>query len=210
MPSQHKYGMGKTGKSFELELPSGETCLMRKLGIQELIGSGLLDSFDSLTSLIKDLHLDRVATGRVKQQDQQEMMATLVQNPEKWKKFQEMLDGVVVAAVIEPKVYPAPEPGESRMEDVLYVDQVDFADRSEVMKAAMAGVIQGVGELEPFREGSTEDLSVLDDVAGLSRETKRAAKRAKRGSGSVPGPGGDHIRKGHGSGHRGRIQQAQD
>lgn len=203
MPTQTKYGLGVTGsEAFELLLPSGNTCLVRSLGIEALISAGLLENFDGLTSMVKDLHLDRVAKGKAnKPEEDESILRSLIKEPEKWGSFQKMLDGILVAAVVEPKVLLAPDPNDQRdwrKEGVLYADQIDFADRVAVMKAAMKGVSAGVDDLKPFRAGSTEDLPDLGDVAGLPREAKRAAKRAKRGSGSVSGSGRDHIRKGDG------------
>lgn len=203
MPTQPKYGLGVSGgKTFELPLPSGETCLVRSLGIEALISSGLLENFDGLTSMVKELHLDRVASGRAtKAEDDEGILRSLVKEPHKWASFQKLLDGVVVASVVEPKLYAITDPNDQtdpRQPGRLYVDQVDFADRVAIMRAAMKGVSAGVDDLKPFRKGSTEDLPDLGDVAGLPREAKRAAKRAKRGSGSVSGPGRDHVRKGDG------------
>jgi hypothetical protein len=139
-PKGKKYGLGHK-KSFELDLPSGETCLVRRTGIDGLISAGVLDSLDSLTGMVKELHLDRVAGHKPKtgEPDEQETLLALIKDKERWNSLMDLVNAVCAYAVVEPAVSLPPEPGKPRDPEMLYTDQVDLPrDRQDAGDAAIS------------------------------------------------------------------------
>lgn len=72
----------------------------------------------------------------------------------------EMIDRVVVAYVIAPKVTPAPPEGTPRKPNVLYVDDVDLEDKGFVFSFVVGGtanIVKWREEVAPQTEGGESD-----------------------------------------------------
>jgi hypothetical protein len=168
MPS-NKYSLGTSEETFEIPLPSGNTCLARQMGPEQLISSGLVDQLDLLTGMVSDLHVERVLKGKpgkavAKAQEkkaQQEVLNSLLKDKVRWHALVDTLNKVVVECVVEPRVKPVPRDGEEREGDSLYVDKVDLADKIAVFTACLGGSLEKVKAMMPFRGGSK---AAVDDV----------------------------------------------
>lgn len=171
-PSKGKYGFGKVKTTHELELPSHEdpddpssphnVCLVKRPGVQGLMKAGVLDSFDSLTSLVQTEHIDR-ADGKAEFKREQaaragqdyDQTALLKDDPKKIIEALALIDRVVLFCVVEPKLTAAPESEEDRDPEVLYVDEIDLDDRMFILNYVMGGS----KDLETFRKGSGGGLA---------------------------------------------------
>lgn len=180
MPSNEKtkkkYGLG-VRKNFEHKLPSGEVCLMRRLTIDDMIELGLLDRIDSLTSIVATEHVGRV-TGTPQQRaaaaealakldadsaEGRKALLDVMRDKSKWESLQEFINGIVVAAVVEPELKPEPPKDHAPEWGVLYPKDVDLADRMSIMQEAMLGMLPGIQAMEPFRQGSGQAVVDLPE-----------------------------------------------
>lgn len=157
------------GGNVELTLPSGQLCLVRRVGAQKLMEEGVLDNFDSLSSLVHTEHISKKGKSSPAQRKKEAMsdeitIRNLVKDPEKLRQVTAMLDKVVMAAVVAPPILPVPEPdaetGEAKREDgAAYIDWVADEDKAYVMQY----VFGGTRDLERFREELAELGDGVDD-----------------------------------------------
>lgn len=146
MPGQtKKYGLGRATNAIELDLPSGNTCLVIRPGVQGLIKHGLLDSLDTLTSLVQINHIDS--------KDPKAMAKAVndfAQDPKKILEASRIIDQVLCYVVHEPKVLMPPESDSERDPGSLYADEVDEEDKLFIFQY----VVGGTRDIESFREQS--------------------------------------------------------
>jgi len=167
-----KHGSGwkksSPNAATEVTMPSGETAMLRRPGVQGLISEGLLDSLDTLTALVSNETIPK-AEGRPGVNLEQVAQQLKQVGP-----MLEFIDKIVVHVVAEPTVLPVPyvlnEDGTpsldgqgnkieaDRDEDAVYVDYIDLQDRTFIMNFAVGGMT----DLAAFREKS------LEAVGGVS------------------------------------------
>lgn len=172
--SKKTYGLGLSSHSFELELPSGNTCLAIRPGAQGLIKAGLLDSMDQLTAMVQTEHIDSKDPRKMAQAVQ-----ALAVDTEKLLEGLEVVDRCVAHVVQEPKVWldepevdkktgkPVFETVEDskgrsverpvykpRQSGRIYADQVDLEDKMFIFQWAVGGT----ADLKSFREQSEQLL----------------------------------------------------
>lgn len=182
MPSKtktnKKYGISQQAGVREVDLPSGHVCLVRSLGPEELIQAGLLDSMDSLTATVADLHIQRVTKGkpgkRMAEVRQEQAILELIKDRKKWEGLQAMLNGVLPIAVVEPEVRPAPTSEEDRVEGVLYADRVNLYDKITIFNAALGTELDKVRAMEPFRGGPEGPVADVGDEPDVPTATEPA------------------------------------
>lgn len=150
------YSLGKKGSAsdaeFDLVVPSGALCRVKRPGPMGLIKMGLLDSLDSLTSLVQTEHFDR-AEGRAKLSDA-DAIRDFAANSEKVQAGFELIDKITCGVVIEPEISPIPLdaeghplPREEWDPNLTYVDSVELHDKIYIMQF----VVGGTPDLESFR-----------------------------------------------------------
>lgn len=172
MPASNKkrkdgksYSMG-AAKAVELELPSvndnGEhnVCLVRRPGPQGLVKMGVLDSLDSLTSLVaaKITGIEKGSDTAGSGLPDKETMKALSQNKQQLAEALDLIDRIVTHVVVEPKVLPVPAEGEERDEDALYIDEVDLEDRVFIMDFAVGGS----SDWNSFRQRSAANVASVE------------------------------------------------
>lgn len=203
MPSP-QYSLGKKKETYEHTVPSGEVCLLKKLGLNDLIAGGVLDSFDELTAMVKEMHLDRVAGKPNQESVTDEATLTILQDPIKRRNLLTVADSVTVLAVVDPQVWPVPDPkaanasDRERKSDRLYVDDVDMLDKFSIMSQSIVGIQESMAAMKPFRPGSEPNLADVAAGKNLPHKAKQAAKGKKRRNGVLPGPSSDSVRNGDG------------
>ena len=194
MPSNNKskktktartdYGQGwkqKKNEGYDLELPSGNIVLVRKPGVEELLARGILDSMDSLTSIVSHETIPKAEGKRVV-----DAAKLLAGDGAQFKKIMDQMNKVVLYCVMEPKLAPVPtqhdldvwneqNPDDRRhttheMRDpqVLYVDEVDVQDRSYIMQAGMGAQV----DLAEFRKSTEEAVGSLHALEASADETE--------------------------------------
>jgi hypothetical protein len=168
---------------MDLQCPSGQLCQVRRPGVAGLVKAGVLDSLDSLSSLVKTDHIDRVERGLDPHVSAEEVQA-LARNKDGLVKALALADKVAVYCVTQPKLSEIPlvrnpVTGEPELDDdmlpmeiplegrvslkthtpeTVYVDQVDLGDKMFILQF----VVGGVSDLESFREGLAQTVGGLD------------------------------------------------
>jgi hypothetical protein len=127
----------KSVKSVELEVPSGNTCLARRVDLRKLLNAG------SIPNLLMPAVREAM---KGKKFDAEELMKDI--DEDKIKQMLDLMDMIVVDCVLRPKVHPAPATEEARSDDILYVDEVDFEDKQFIFQWATGGS----RDLERFRQ----------------------------------------------------------
>lgn len=156
MATNAKEWKKKSAKSYELEVPSGNVCLVRRPGpsiFAELSGSIPNSLLGEVLPLLEEAER-KGKTGDsspVPPEALAELQDKILKSPQQLSEIVMMADEVTVRCVVEPVVHRVPEDGE-RDEDKLYVDEVDFEDKIFIMNF----VVGGTANLERFREGTQE------------------------------------------------------
>ena len=128
-----------------LDLPSGNTALVRAVGMQTFMQQGYIPN--SLMSTVQE------AITKGKAPDLSKVEVT----PQALQEMAEMMDRVCVYCIVEPKVLPVPADEDERDEESLYIDEVDLADKTFIFQFAVGGT----RDLEKFREGLPEGVGAL-------------------------------------------------
>lgn len=142
-PSAYAASAWGTQTQFEVTTPSGQMCLCRELTVERLIEMGLLQAINSLESLVGNQVLPKAEGQPVVQVDMGELMA----NPEKLTAVLDLVNTIVVEAVVAPQIYPVPAEGEQRVNGLIYVDSIGMTDRF----AIFGEVTGGLENLSQFR-----------------------------------------------------------
>ena len=72
----------------------------------------------------------------------------------------EMVDSVVVASIVEPKVHPDPEEDEEADDDLLYVADIDDEDKMFIWQWALGGT----SDVETFRLEARADMDAVAQI----------------------------------------------
>lgn len=158
-----KYGLGKASQRIELELPSGETCLVVRPGVQGLIGAGILDSLDTLTGLVQSELIDSKDP-----RNAQKAVKALAENPQDLLKAMDLVDKVVCYVVKAPEVLMPPADASERDAEALYADEVDLDDKMFIFQF----VVGGTRDIEQFRKESQELLGGVPAFQDVSLPTE--------------------------------------
>lgn len=173
--TENKYAATVWGqaKFQDLEVPSGQLCQVRMSGVQQLIGAGVLDSADTLTSLIDEKHIKRTQSrGKAPAKPRVEGDAlknpdgtttkvdtnSLLKDPEKLARVFELVDKVTAHMVVQPEIkrpvklnekgVEIPLGGDEREDGVVYTDMIDLQDKMFIFQYAVGGDT----DLESFRQ----------------------------------------------------------
>lgn len=153
----------KQAQGVPLEVPSGNTCLARPVGMQVFLQQGMVPN--SLMPIVN------AAINEGKQFSLKELDLT----PEKITDVMTLVDAVVCFVVTEPKVYPTPMrptgdgegdtafqepvPVEERDDSRLYVDEVDLEDKMFIFQFSVGGT----RDVERFR---AEQAALVEPLPG--------------------------------------------
>lgn len=147
-----------------LDLPSGNTALVRPVGAMAFLEAGLVPN-----SLVPYLQQVIEAAEKGKELSPKDTLKALKEDPDQIAGVIQMTDAVTCHCVVRPPVQPVPpwitevvdgeevkRPG-PRAPDLLYVDQVDIDDKLFIMQFALGGTRQ----LEPFRAELAANVASL-------------------------------------------------
>lgn len=145
----------KSGLARELTLPSGNVALVRRVGLDVFLREGRVPN--TLLPVMRGALAGKRMT--LKNEDLSEQM------------IQDMLsmqDTVLVACVVEPKVFNVPQNEDDRDPEKLYADEVDLIDKQFVFQWAVGGT----SDVEKFRERSNELMGSLHPGEGVGPTTE--------------------------------------
>lgn len=151
----------KASRGTPLRVPSGNTCLVKVLGMEAFLQQGMIPN-----SLMRYI-TGALAKGKPPSQ-QPEFLSLETLNPAELEEIIGLFNNVVVAVVIEPKVYPVPPEGEAKDDQLLYVDEVAFDDKVFIFQYAVGGT----RDLEKFRSELTADVEAVQDGTGVALPTQ--------------------------------------
>lgn len=186
-------GKKATG-NVELELPSGNTCLLRRLQPEAFLTSGLIP--DSLTAMVQ-------TAIKTKKGLPPNAMKQIADDPKKLRQALQMTDEVVCYVVVEPECLMPPKcshemaggrlcdeyvdtddkrhedkahpdfhhfvEGE-RDDDTLYADEVSLEDKQFIFQFAVGGT----ADVERFREELSRNVGNVPNGKGNKNKAKRA------------------------------------
>src|SRR5687768_14964862 len=134
----------------DLTVPSGGTCLVRRIAMEDLISSGLVDDLDFLSTMVERKHIGPKAkvvnkeaarsgnpakrsraTKKTTELDEtrQGIAALRELGKDNLVRLVHMMDQVAMACVVKPKLHPVPaENPDERDPDKIYIDFVDLPD----------------------------------------------------------------------------------
>lgn len=179
---------------YDFVLPSGDTCLLRKLDPLVLTEYGLVDKLDFATSVVVNKHqananlsnVERIKRDRARQEgklEEESEVATGIldalggeEAAKNSRDFREVLNQVMILGVVAPVLSLPPEPGKPRVRGLFYVDGVPFSDKMAVFKELM----KGVRSVEQFLEKPEETVGVVAPEPGVRAAPKRAPRARKR------------------------------
>lgn len=136
-----------------LELPSGNTCLVRKTSLEVFLAKGMIPN--SLLPIVTKALRD----GRSPADDDLEV------DPDMLSDMVELFNSITLHCVVEPEVRSVPRDDEGKVvplserdQDAIYVDEVDFDDKAALFEWAISGVNR-------FRPSGGEPNSSVADVS---------------------------------------------
>lgn len=135
-----------------LELPSGCSMRIKKVGMQTLISLGIMPN--SLMSIAQKAVGKGQQVGEGMSDD--EMMA-LINDPKKIREIGEFMDKMLCVVAVEPEVHPIPHAGVERDETKLYVDEVDEEDKMFIFQV----VTGGTTDVAEFREETSATMAAI-------------------------------------------------
>jgi hypothetical protein len=138
----------KDKKLKPVEMPSGNTGIIRRRPLQAFLKAGLIPN--DLLPIIQEA----LKAGKTEIKPEE-----IMQDDKKVVGVLELIDVVVVACMVEPEVLPAPVKESERDEDLLYVDEIDWDDKQFIYTYA----IGSVADLEAFREQQKANVEVVPD-----------------------------------------------
>lgn len=146
---------GGVGGLEDVTVPSGQTCLVRRPGMEGLMKAGVLHNVDSLSQVVNEKHLKRVA-GKAEEAPDIDM-SSLMKDDEGMAEVLNVVDKVICYVVVKPEVHRTPDDSTRRQPGVVYADMIDLVDKMALFNFAVGGT----REMESFRGG------LLDVVGGL-------------------------------------------
>ncbi len=162
----------KAKVTTELELPSGEVCKVKRVGLEKLLAANVIP--DSLTPMA-EAAVQRGQGKAAKKTSDQDLTA-MARDPQKMIEALDAFDRITEMVVLEPPVVWHKRPVEGienvkyeeipeseRDEDVLYTDEVDAMDKMFIFNF----VVGGTRDLEKFRTEFGQSLAGVQPVADV-------------------------------------------
>lgn len=157
---------GGVGGLEDVTVPSGQRCLVRRPGMEGLIKAGVLHNVDSLSQVVNEKHLKRVAG---KKEEAAEIdMSSLMNDDEGMAEVLNVVDKVICHVVVKPEIQRTPDDVTRRQPGVVYADMVDLVDKMFLFNFAVGGT----REMESFRGGLLDAMGGLEAGEGVHVSTE--------------------------------------
>jgi hypothetical protein len=166
--------------------PSGQTCLAKKVSIDDMLTKGILSDADALTASITQ-YTRTITKGGPKGEKTQELdMGKMLGDTEAMGAIIGLADKALPHIVVSPvvklhytrrtigkTVVQKSIPPEDREQGVVYTDQIDFGDKMWLFEWAVGDM----SRLLSFRGGSADAVAGVVDGTKSPRPAKRASRR---------------------------------
>jgi hypothetical protein len=160
--SKKSYGQGwGQAQKVDLTCPSGAVCEVRRPGVNGLIKAGILESMDSLTSLVSQEVIPK-AEGKPTIDAK-----ALMGDPQKFQDMLDMLDKVVLYCVTQPDLNPVPVVmiDETRTVEVLDPESNTYTgEQREELTGRQVPMLDDKGRPVPLPEEDREPGFYIDQV----------------------------------------------
>lgn len=177
------------GDSDWIDMPSGQVCKIRRIGMEGVLASGVMGDVDSLGAFVGERHLSG-AGHKGKGGAQGVNVMSLMRDPEALKKIVFLVDRVCPLVITEPTVMSHFEfvgntmetrmiPADKRNPEVVYTDQIGLEDKMFIFAYTMGAS----RDLERFRRESEEAVGTAsdsDDVQDASQQSSGSGSGSKR------------------------------
>lgn len=150
---------GGIGGMEDLRVPSGQLCLVRRPGMEGLMKAGILHNVDSLSQIVNEKHLKRVAGKKSNEID----MSSLMEDEEGLAEVMHVIDKVICHCVVKPEVHRTPNDVTLRRPGVVYADMIDLLDKMAIFNF----VVGGTRDMESFRSGLDELVGSVEAGEGV-------------------------------------------
>ncbi len=163
MPDENKNKYAVTswaGGTRDLEVPSGQMCLVRKSSVQALMAAGVIHDLDGLSKLV-GTELVAPAEGKrptKKALSEEDAAKSILADPKKFEDLMTLLDKVTCHVVLQPRIERTPNDVTRREDGHIYADMVDLEDKMAIFQYATGGI----KELETFRDKRSQDVGGVD------------------------------------------------
>lgn len=149
----------------ELEVPSGNTCLVRPVGMEAFVTAGLIPN--SLMSIVQEA----MRSGTAPELNEDDVTLEQIQD------MMGLFDAVVCFVVVQPTVYPMPDVEQREYNKQMHADECDanglFKSRLYVEEVALEDkmfifqfAVGGTRDLETFRQEQAAGLEQFRPVEG--------------------------------------------
>ena len=151
----------KVEEAFEYKTPSGQLCLIRRIGMDEVLEAGLFNDVDFFIKAMAEGENKKPAEPK----DGDESMAvTILKN---FSQLRETINKVLLRGVIAPVLHPVPNPPAEKNDDLIYVDDVEFEDAMDLFSE-----ILDTEGLSTFREESETGVGNVPNEQALPEATE--------------------------------------
>lgn len=154
---------GTANAPHDLEVPSGQVCLVRRPGVEGLLTAGVLQDIDTLTALVGETIDSKTKKPGEASPAPEIDMNEILKNPERMTAVLHTVDRTICAVVVKPPIYMAPNDVTLRKSGVIYTDMVDLTDKMFIFQY----VVGGSADLESFRAELDEAVGSLDTEQGV-------------------------------------------
>jgi len=145
--------------NYDFVLPSKQVVLLRKLQMEDIVELDLIDAMDTFTGLMTVPENAKAKKSKKAANEEEQIGRQIFGNPEKFKAVMKTADKCILKAVLKPTVQEPPAEFAERVEGVVYLDTIPFADKLAIFNE----VFEGVGGFESFREEPTENVGSVED-----------------------------------------------
>lgn len=182
---------------FDVTVPSGQTCQVRQIQMDDLIELDILEQIDSLSSTVQTETVDPVRNPRDHQQrqrtkaeqaeDDTAFVRELMADKTQFARMSLVIDKVVAAVVVQPPVTLAYHPDGTRLapsertDGVIYTDSVGFNDKMFLFDECFGGI----RKLEQFRDEADGDVGTVAGQPGDAHPPEPTPTPSGSGGGGV-------------------------
>lgn len=159
----NKYGVSETwSKAKEFKKPfdyflenSKQTVKIHRLDMGDLLKLGIADEMDFMSKAL-------ISADVKPDQKNSDAVADVVKKASNFSKMEVMINAVVLAGVIEPKLYAVPAHENARQGGLMYVDEIPWDDRTELFS-----LIFETEGLSTFREEQEAGVGDVEHVTSV-------------------------------------------
>lgn len=134
-----------SNEPFEFTTPSGQICLIRRLGMDDILRMGMVDKLDFFSKSMSEDDAEKPNEAR-----EDEIKKSVLSN---FGQMDDAIGAIVVAGVIAPSIQPTPDHAALKKAGVIYVDSIPFNDR-----VALFSEILDTEGLSTFRKESEDGV----------------------------------------------------